>query len=125
MVLPGADDADGGAVAHLSARHASGGPGEADRRGASVAPVCARLPAGSTRPLTSAQVVMPDAKESERDVVVSLGAEHAAGSVEEAGERGAVAALARVAGERALHRVLPRAYTDLWHALAAQARPPG
>ncbi len=67
---------------------------------------------------------MPDVKESNRDVVVFLDAKHAAGSAEEAGQRGAVAALARVAGERALHRVLPRAYCDLWQDLAAQARRP-
>ncbi|KAK9846310.1 hypothetical protein WJX81_001334 [Elliptochloris bilobata] len=68
-----------------------------------------------------AKVVLPDGKDSEKDVVVFLDAAHAAGSEEEAAQRGAVAALARVAGERALHRVLPRAYRDLWQDLGAQA----
>jgi len=71
-----------------------------------------------------AQVVLPDGKEGTRDIVAFLGSEHAAPSEEEAGQRGAVAALQRVAGERALHRVLPQRYRELWQALGAQARRP-
>ncbi len=70
------------------------------------------------------QVVLPDGKEGTRDIVAFLGSEHAAPSEEEAGQRGAVAALQRVAGERSLHRVLPQRYRELWQALGAQARGP-
>lgn len=69
-----------------------------------------------------AQVVLPDGKDAARDVVVFLDAMHAGASEEEAAQRGAVAALQRVAGERSLHRVLPHAYRDLWQALGVQAR---
>ncbi len=65
-------------------------------------------------------MVLPDGKDSARDVVVFLDAAHAAGSEEEAAQRGAVAALQRVAGERSLHRVLPLTYRDLWQALGVQ-----
>lgn len=76
------------------------------------------LPLGDGQ--SSPQVVLPDGKDSARDVVVFLDAAHAAGSEEEAAQRGAVAALQRVAGERSLHRVLPPAYRDLWQALGVQ-----
>ena len=54
------------------------------------------------------QVVLPDEKHADRDIVVFLDEAQAAGTSEEAQERGAVAALARVAGNRNMQRVLPQ-----------------
>ena len=63
------------------------------------------------------QVVLADPKDREKDIVAFLAAEHQCGSQEESGQRVAVTALHRVAGERALHRVLPEMYRPLWHQL--------
>ena len=46
----------------------------------------------------------------------------AAESEDEATQRAAVAALHRLAGERALERVLPRQYVPYWQQLGEQAR---
>jgi hypothetical protein len=64
------------------------------------------LAAGNFR----ARVILPDPKlpGSDKDVVVWLDASFACGSEEEAGQRGAVAALQHVAGERSLDYVLPQ-----------------
>lgn len=63
------------------------------------------------------QVVMADPKDRDEDVVVFLAAEHQSSSQEETGQRTAVTALHRVAGERALHRVLPEMYRPMWKQL--------
>jgi ATP-dependent RNA helicase DHX57 len=73
------------------------------------------------------KVVLPHAKVAEKDVVIFLDGAHAAATEDEAAQRAAVAALHRLAGERALERVLPREYTAQWRALgeasaAAEAR---
>ncbi len=65
-------------------------------------------------------MVIPHPKNSDKDVVVFLDDAHAAPSQEEAAQRAAVAALSRVAGDRALERVLPRDYVPLWQHLGQQ-----
>ena len=60
------------------------------------------------------QVVLPDDKNADKDIVVFLEEAQAAGTSEEAQERGAVAALARVAGNRNMQRVLPQAFQAAW-----------
>jgi hypothetical protein len=56
-------------------------------------------------------VVLPDLKKADADVVVFLDrAAPGCASAEEASERGAVAALHRVAGDRQLHLTLPRQF---------------
>jgi len=60
------------------------------------------------------QVVLPDDKNADKDIVVFLDEAQAAGTSEEAQERGAVAALARVAGNRNMQRVLPQAFQAAW-----------
>ncbi len=64
------------------------------------------------------QVVLADPKDREQDIVVFLAAEHQCSSQEETGQRTAVTALHRVAGERALHRVLPEMYRPMWKHLS-------
>eukprot|EP00879_Flechtneria_rotunda_P002391 GHRR01002587.1.p2 GENE.GHRR01002587.1~~GHRR01002587.1.p2 ORF type:complete len:488 (+),score=215.76 GHRR01002587.1:456-1919(+) len=70
-----------------------------------------------------ARVVLPDSKfpGTDKDIVVWLPANHAADSEEEALQRGAVAALQEVAGNRSLDYVLPQAYRQLWNHLKNQA----
>lgn len=63
------------------------------------------------------QVVIADPKDRDKDIVVFLAAEHQCSSQEETGQRTAVTALHRVAGERALHRVLPEMYRPMWKQL--------
>lgn len=60
------------------------------------------------------QVVLPDPKGGDKDTVVFLEEAQAAPTAEEAQERGAVAALARVAGHRNMQRLLPKAYQTAW-----------
>ena len=75
--------------------------------------------------LDASQVVLADPKDRDKDVVVFLGAEQQpAGRPEQAEQLVAVAALHRVAGERALHRVLPPAYRPLWADLDVQVGRP-
>lgn len=64
----------------------------------------------STPPQKRARVVLPDAKHpgSDKDVVVWLDTSFAVASEDEAMQRGAVAALQAVAGERSLDYVLPQ-----------------
>ena len=70
--------------------------------------------------LACGQVVMADPKDRDKDVVVFLGTEHQIADAEEAGQRLAVIALHRVNGDRALHRVLPEQFRNLWHQLGEQ-----
>ena len=63
------------------------------------------------------QVVMADPKDRDEDIVVFLAVEHQCSSQEETGQRTAVTALHRIAGERALHRVLPEMYRPMWKQL--------
>ncbi|KXZ49867.1 hypothetical protein GPECTOR_19g318 [Gonium pectorale] len=72
--------------------------------------------------LWTCKVVMPDPKRQEDDVVVFLDEEHAAPDEAEARERGAVAALNRVQGDRALERILPKDYVPLWNALGEERK---
>lgn len=58
--------------------------------------------------------MLPDPKGGDKDTVVFLDDVQAAPSPEEAQERGAVAALARVAGHRNMQRLLPKAYSSAW-----------
>lgn len=60
------------------------------------------------------QVVLPDHSNADRDIVVFLDEAQAAPTSEEAQERAAVAALARVAGHRNMQRVLPQAFQAAW-----------
>jgi len=64
------------------------------------------------------KVVLPDPKGvADRDVVVFLDSSLAAGDGEEAAQRGAVAALHAVQGDRALDYVLPARYRMVWREL--------
>ena len=67
-------------------------------------------------------MVLADPKDRDKDVVVFWGAEEqqADSRPDQAEQLAAVAALHRVAGERALHRVLPPAYRPLWADLDAR-----
>ncbi|KAK9809193.1 hypothetical protein WJX72_011126 [[Myrmecia] bisecta] len=67
------------------------------------------------------RVVIPNLKDNTKDIVVFLEESQAAATEEEAQQRGAVAMLHRIAGERALHRVLPPAYRPLWDEMAVLA----
>lgn len=60
------------------------------------------------------QVVLPDPSNAQKDTVVFLDKVQAAPTSEEAQERAAVAALARVAGHRNMQRVLPQAFQAAW-----------
>lgn len=51
---------------------------------------------------------------STQDIVIFLPDQHAAEDAGEAEERGAVAALERVAGERQYDLLLPKTYVPLW-----------
>jgi len=81
-------------------------------------------PAGSggSDGLWLAKVVLPHPKQQDKDIVVFLPEAHAAESDDEAQQRGAVAALHRIAGNRALERTLPPQYAALWRALGAAAK---
>ncbi len=59
-------------------------------------------------------MVLADVKKKDLDVVVFLAEDHAASDEEEAQQRGAVAALARVAGDRNFQRILPQDYRSMW-----------
>ena len=68
--------------------------------------------------------MLPDPKNRDKDLVVFLDEAQAAGTSEEAQERCAVAALARVAGHRNMQRVLPQAYQLAWGWCVQQASDP-
>lgn len=51
-----------------------------------------------------------------------LDATHAAASEEEVQQKGALAALHAVAGDRALHRILPQGFLGQWDWLSQQVR---
>lgn len=70
------------------------------------------------------QVVLPDPSNADKDTVVFLDKAQAAATSEEAQERAAVAALARVAGHRNMQRVLPQAFQPAWAWCVQQVRPP-
>ena len=68
------------------------------------------------------KVVLPDPKGvADRDVVVFLDASLAAADADEAAQRGAVAALHAVQGDRALDYVLPARYRLVWRELGDKA----
>ena len=67
------------------------------------------------------KVVLPHHKQSEKDVVIFLSEKHAAENEDEAQQRGAVAALHHVAGDRSLERTLPPQYVALWRELCVLA----
>ncbi|KAL4527192.1 hypothetical protein Ndes2526B_g09099 [Nannochloris sp. 'desiccata'] len=69
-----------------------------------------------------AKVVLPHPKQQDKDIVVFLPEAHAAESDDEAQQRGAVAALHRIAGDRALERTLPPQYGALWRSLGEAAK---
>lgn len=69
------------------------------------------------------KVVLPDPKGvADRDVVVFLDASLMADDAEEAAQRGAVAALHAVQGDRALDYVLPARYRMVWRELGDKVR---
>ncbi len=67
-----------------------------------------------TQPHLQPQVVIPNPKRPEDDVVIFLDERFAAGDSWEAEQRGAVAALYRVAGDRQLERTLPVQWRGMW-----------
>jgi ATP-dependent RNA helicase DHX57 len=69
-----------------------------------------------------AKVVLPHPKQQDKDMVVFLPEAYAADTDDEAQQRGAVAALHRIAGDRALERTLPPQYAALWRALGDAAK---
>lgn len=66
------------------------------------------------------QVVLPDKNHTDRDEIVFLEAEHAAGDDSSAQQWGAVAALARVARDLPLERVLPPEFRPLFSSISAE-----
>lgn len=58
--------------------------------------------------------MLPDEKDNQKDIVVFTDEAHATGAEEEALQLGALAALHRVAGDRAMHRILPAHYLPAW-----------
>jgi hypothetical protein len=69
-------------------------------------------------------VVLPDPKHpgSDKDLVLWLDRDCAAPSEEEAMQRGAVAALVAVAGQRSYDYLLPQRYKPLWGELQNKVR---
>ena len=67
------------------------------------------------------QVVLPDAKDFKSDTVIWLNVEQACDSEMDVQNCGALAALHAVAGDRALHRILPSAYSERWEWLNKEA----
>jgi hypothetical protein len=65
------------------------------------------------------QVVLPDLKRSENDVVVFLDEQFSTSDLGEVEQYGAVASLHRVAGDRQLHMLLPPQYKQLWLDIAS------
>lgn len=82
----------------------------------------ARLQAGHIPVLL--QVVLPDEKDNDRDVVVFLDAALATETEDNAQQLGALAALHRVAGDRAMHRILPEQYLLTWEAYGREVMTP-
>lgn len=72
-------------------------------------------------------MVLPDPKlpGTDKDLVIWLPQGHAAAAEEEAEQRGAVAALHVVAGDRSLDYLLPKGYRPLWGALGQEVRGEG
>lgn len=69
------------------------------------------------------KVVLPDPKGvAERDIVVFLDSSLAAPDADEAAQRGAVAALHAVQGDRSLDYVLPARYRLVWRELGEKVR---
>lgn len=68
------------------------------------------------------QVVLPDLKDSNSDHIVWLSPGQACEAEEAAQNYGALAALHGVAGDRALHRILPSAYSDRWEWLNTEVK---
>eukprot|EP00208_Stichococcus_sp_RCC1054_P007321 CAMPEP_0206144812 /NCGR_PEP_ID=MMETSP1473-20131121/25453_1 /ASSEMBLY_ACC=CAM_ASM_001109 /TAXON_ID=1461547 /ORGANISM="Stichococcus sp, Strain RCC1054" /LENGTH=226 /DNA_ID=CAMNT_0053540783 /DNA_START=230 /DNA_END=907 /DNA_ORIENTATION=+ len=66
------------------------------------------------------RVVLPDKNHTDRDEIVFLEAEHAAGDDSSAQQWGAVAALARVARDLPLERVLPPEFRPLFSSISAE-----
>ena len=69
--------------------------------------------------------MLPDTKRPDADTVIWLSEEHAAPDAEAAEQRGAVAALQQMAGDRTFHRILPPEYRPLWEALGEEVRSGG
>lgn len=70
------------------------------------------------------QVVLPDGKDFKKDTVIFLDAAKAAASEEEAQQAAALAALHTVAGDRSMHRILPRQHLDDWAWYGVRVGPP-
>lgn len=81
---------------------------------------CRCLPCAAAA--ASARVVLPDPKHpgSDKDLVLWLDKDCAAASEEEAQQRGAVAALVAVAGQRSYDYLLPARYKPLWGELVTK-----
>ena len=69
------------------------------------------------------QVVLVDTKRNDNDAVIWLSEEHAAGDEAAAEQRGAVAALQQMAGDRAFERIIPAEFRPLWAALGEEVCP--
>ena len=67
-------------------------------------------------------MVLPDDKDNDKDIVVFLDAGHATATEEEAQQLGALAALHRLAGDRAMHRILPMQYLQIWEVFGQEVR---
>lgn len=69
------------------------------------------------------RVVLPHPRQADADAILFLPEEAAAATEEEAAQRGAVVGLHRLAGDRALHSLLPEQYRGLWKELGIKVQP--
>jgi len=67
-------------------------------------------------------VVLPDKERSDRDEIIFLHEEHAAGDETDAQQLGAVAALAGLARDLPLERVLPQEFRPLFQTIRNEVR---
>lgn len=80
------------------------------------------IPVDDSPGLFRCKVVLPDEKKSEKDIVVWLDGKYGAADAAEAEQRGAVAALHRLEGNRNLSYILPARYRELWSSLVKKAQ---
>lgn len=66
--------------------------------------------------------MLPDEKDNEKDIVAFLDASDATEAEDEAQQLAALTALHAVAGDRAMHRILPKQYLSFWERRSKEVR---